>query len=109
MELLYGDIFFPLPLPPERVMATVRAEFPPSVEEPRAIIDRALDTCTPLLAAFRPGEKVAIVTSDITRYTGSETYLPLLVDRLNLAGIRDDDIEVIVALGIHRRQTEQEH
>lgn len=109
MELRFGDISFPLPLPPERVMATVRAGLPPPVEEPRALIDRALNACAPAISAFRPGEKVVIVTSDITRYTGSEIYLPLLVERLNLACIRDADIEVIVALGIHRRQTEQEH
>ena len=52
---------------------------------------------------------MVIVTSDVTRPTGSEVYLPLLVDRLNRAGIRDRDIEIIIALGIHRKQTEAEH
>jgi lactate racemase len=52
---------------------------------------------------------VVIVTSDITRYTASEVYLPLLVERLNAAGIRDKDIEVVIALGIHRKQTDHEH
>jgi nickel-dependent lactate racemase len=48
-------------------------------------------------------------TSDITRYTGSEVYLPLLVERLNRQGIPDRDIEILVALGIHRAQTTHEH
>jgi nickel-dependent lactate racemase len=52
---------------------------------------------------------VVIVTSDITRHTGSEVYLPLLVQRLRDSGVRDDDMEVVIALGIHRRQTDSEH
>ncbi len=51
------------------------------------------------------GEKVAIVTSDITRYSGSEIYLPILVEELNRCGIADGDIEIVIALGIHRKQT----
>ena len=50
-----------------------------------------------------------IITSDITRYTGSELYLPLLVERLNQQGIPDSDIEILIALGIHRKQTDHEH
>ncbi len=57
----------------------------------------------------QPGESVAIVTSDITRYTGSEHYLPLLVSELEAAGIARSAMTVVVALGIHRRQTAAEH
>ena len=109
MDLSYGTTSFRLTLPPERVSAVVRAAFPPSAGAPAEIIARALDGCSQQLATFRAGERVAIVTSDITRYTGSEIYLPLLVERLNARGIGDDDIEVIIALGIHRPQTVQEH
>lgn len=63
----------------------------------------------PLAGIVSAGEKVAIVTSDITRYTGSELYLPLLVAELNRIGVPDSDIEIIIALGIHRYQTEEEH
>lgn len=55
------------------------------------------------------GERVVIVTSDITRYTGSEVYLPILVEELNRCGIADRDIEIVIALGIHRKQTADEH
>ena len=109
MELNYGSTSFPLALPPEKVSAVIRAPLPPSSDDPHDIIGRSLDSCDPYIARFKPGEKVVIVTSDITRYTGSEIYLPLLVERLNSVGIPADDIEVIVALGIHRRQTEHEH
>ncbi len=54
-------------------------------------------------------ETVVIVTSDITRYTGSEIYLPLLVEELNRIGVADAQISILIALGIHRPQTEAEH
>ncbi len=63
----------------------------------------------PLPDIVRPGESVVIVTSDITRYTGSELYLPVIVEELNRAGIDDQDIEIVIALGIHRKQTSEEH
>jgi lactate racemase len=52
---------------------------------------------------------VVIVASDIKRYTGSEFYLPPLVEKLNSIGIRDEDIEILVVLGIYRKQRTDEH
>lgn len=63
----------------------------------------------PLSAIVSHGEQVVIVTSDITRYTGSEHYLPLLVDELNRCGIEDGNINIVIGLGIHRQQTAAEH
>lgn len=57
----------------------------------------------------KPGERVVIVTSDITRYTASEIYLPILIEELNRVGVADNNIEIIIALGIHRKQTKEEH
>jgi nickel-dependent lactate racemase len=62
-----------------------------------------------LAQIVKPGEQVVIVTSDITRYTASEVYLPILVAELNRAGVADNDIEIVIALGIHRKQTQEEH
>ena len=109
MELRYGDITFPLNLPREKILAAIRAVVPSPSDPPDAIIRTALSGCDAFISGFRPGERVVIVTSDITRYTGSEIYLPLLVERLNAVGIRDEDMEIVVALGIHRRQSEHEH
>ncbi len=78
----------------------------------RRTIDAALDAplgTPPLEEIIRPGETVVIITSDITRYTGSEHYLPVLIERLNRLGIDDDAITIVIALGIHRQQTEAEH
>lgn len=63
----------------------------------------------PLGQIIQPNESVVIVTSDITRYTGSEIYLPLLVEELNRIGVPDRQIGILIALGIHRQQTAAEH
>lgn len=109
MNLKYGSSTFHLQLEPERLAGVIAAECSAVSEAPEAIIGRALDVCQPVIDGFAPGEKVVIVTSDITRYTGSEIYLPLLVERLNRQGITDRDIEILIALGIHRKQTPHEH
>jgi nickel-dependent lactate racemase len=109
MELKYGPTTFSLDLPPTR-LAGVVAPSPIVVDEsPSEIVAAALDNCRHYLSSFKPGEKVVIVTSDITRYTGSEIYLPPLVELLNRQGIADGDIEILIALGIHRKQTAHEH
>jgi len=109
MELKYGSTSFVLDLPPERLAGVIVPSLVPPSESPEEIIRRALDSCQTALSQCKAGNKIVIVTSDITRYTGSEIYLPLLVDRLNRQGIADCDIEILIALGIHRRQTGQEH
>ncbi|MCZ7664957.1 MAG: nickel-dependent lactate racemase [Thermoleophilia bacterium] len=88
------------------------ARVPPPPAEPAELVQAALEQpigCPPLQEIVRPGERVVIVTSDITRNTGSEHYLPVLVGRLNESGVPDEDISIVVALGIHRPQTEAEH
>ncbi len=109
MELKYGSTAYNLELSPERLAGVVTPS-PIVVDEfPEDIIKGALDNCPDFFSSLRPGEKVVIVTSDVTRYTGSEVYLPLLVERLNRRGIADGDIEILIALGIHRKQTGHEH
>jgi nickel-dependent lactate racemase len=109
IPLRYGEYTLHCELPGARVLA---AEAPPAPGEPAELIEAALDEpigSPPLEEIVRGGEQLVIVTSDITRYTGSEHYLPILLDRLNRAGVRDDEVSVVIALGIHRRQTPEEH
>lgn len=56
----------------------------------------------------KAGQKVAIVTSDISRPFPSHEVLPPVLDELYEAGIARDDITVVFALGSHRKHTEEE-
>ena len=57
---------------------------------------------------IKPGEKVVIITSDITRPVPSYDVIPPILDELNAAGIPDSDITVVFALGSHRAHTDEE-
>ncbi|MBT0651581.1 nickel-dependent lactate racemase [Geomobilimonas luticola] len=108
MLLKYGDTAFDCGVV-KGLSEVIRAEVSEPATGPEPLVSAALDACEEHLALFQRGERVVIVTSDITRYTGSEIYLPLLVERLKRAGIKESDIEIVIALGIHRKQTDAEH
>ncbi len=108
MTLKYGGESVSCRLP-GATMLTAKAL--PEPEEAESMIRTALAEpigSAPLAEIVRPGENVVIVTSDITRYSGSEVYLPILAAELNRIGVADQDISIVIALGIHRKQTEAE-
>ena len=64
---------------------------------------------TPRLSEIvRSGEKIVIVTSDITRPVPSKIIIPRLLDELGKAGVKDEDVTIVFGLGSHRKQTEEE-
>lgn len=76
-----------------------------------ALLDAALaqPIGTPRLRALvHPGQRVVIVTSDLTRPCPSARLLPPVLDELTAAGIPDSAITVVMALGLHRPMTEAE-
>lgn len=108
-QLRYGTETLEVEVPGAELLTK---EPPPPLVDIPAQIRHALDNpigTPPLSELIEPGESVVIVTSDITRYTGSEIYLPILLDYLNECGTPDDNIEIVIALGIHRKQTDDEH
>lgn len=54
------------------------------------------------------GERVCIITSDITRPMPSKLVLPIVIGELNDGGVEVKDITVVFALGNHRVHTEEE-
>ncbi len=56
----------------------------------------------------KPGEKIAIVTSDLTRPMPTCQVMPALLDELYAAGVKAEDVTLVFALGSHRKQTDGE-
>ena len=54
------------------------------------------------------GRKIAIVTSDISRPLPSYDVLPAVLDELYAGGAAAEDITVVLALGSHRKHTQEE-
>lgn len=113
-KMKYSDTEFSVSLDPRQVVSEVHAntmDFPKRTV--REHIEYALDHpigAGPIEEVVRAGDKVCIIISDVTRrWQQPSTYLPILVERLNRAGIPDEDILILCATGTHRRQTEEEH
>jgi nickel-dependent lactate racemase len=74
----------------------------------RHALDHPIDS-PPLKELLKPGNKVAIMVSDITRgWQRNAEVLPLLLEYLQAAGISYDDMTVIIAVGAHRQNTAEE-
>jgi nickel-dependent lactate racemase len=77
-------------------------------DEPvRAALAAPIDS-SPLSELVAPGQRVAIVTSDITRPCPSARLLPPVLGELARGGVRDRDITVVFGLGTHRPHTAEE-
>lgn len=110
----YGTESFEVHLPPEQIAAEVEAnhvDLPQRTvaEHIRYALDHPIDSA-PLRELVKPGETVCIIISDVTRrWQSPETYIPILVEELEHAGIRDEDMLILSATGTHRTQTKEEH
>jgi lactate racemase len=62
----------------------------------------------PLIDLVKPGDRVVVVHTDITRATPNDRLLPVLLAELEAAGVRREDITLLNGLGTHRRQTQTE-
>ncbi|MCI5836967.1 MAG: nickel-dependent lactate racemase [Veillonellaceae bacterium] len=104
-----GEISFDLPA--ERVKKVLEmAEMTP-LDDPVAAIRNALShpiDSPPLAELAQPGQTVAIIVNDTTRIAHTDVFLPLIVETLTARGVRDDDITVLFALGMHRPMTAAE-
>lgn len=56
----------------------------------------------------KPGRKVAIAVTDITRKAFEDTVVPILLGELREAGVRYEDVTLVVATGTHRANTREE-
>ena len=57
---------------------------------------------------IKAGEKIAIITSDVTRPMATWKVMPALLDELYAGGAKKEDITLVFALGSHRKQTDEE-
>ncbi len=80
---------------------------PDETESLRAALRHPIGS-SPLAAKVKPGDKVVITHSDITRATPNDRILPVLLAELEAAGVRRDHITLLNALGTHRPQTPDE-
>ncbi len=61
-----------------------------------------------LSTLVKPGQKIAIITSDISRPLPGFDVLPPVLRELFSAGIKAEDVTIVFALGSHRPHTKEE-
>ena len=62
----------------------------------------------PLSELARPGDRVCIVFTDITRASPDYLLVPALLQELGAAGVRDEDVTLLCGIGMHRPSTPEE-
>ncbi|MCD6415736.1 MAG: nickel-dependent lactate racemase [Planctomycetes bacterium] len=90
-----------------------RTDYPPAAQDPRAAVAGALrhpQGAPPIrqaLARRRPGP-VVIAVCDATRPVPYKDILPPLLEQMRRAGVKSEEILILVATGMHRPTTPRE-
>jgi len=92
-------------LPPNwKVLSAVDKPFIPGVKDSLAEVQRALDNPigSPKLEEIaKPGMEVALLFDDLQRPTPVNLVIPEMLNRLNRAGIPDNRVWAVCAIGTH--------
>ena len=62
----------------------------------------------PLSELARPGDRVCIVFTDVTRASPDHLLVPAILRDLEAAGVRDEDVTLLCGIGMHRPSTPEE-
>ena len=109
--LPYGKTEVCARIPTRNFLGTIQPKEKPPVSDSYAEIEKALNNpvgSKSLYEIVKPDNTVSIVVDDITRATPTHLMLPPLLNQLNKAGVKDENITVIFACGSHRPVTLEE-
>jgi lactate racemase len=106
IELKYGRKVVLFEPPPNWTVTTIEPGHPAPCEVERALLSSLVRPfSSQSLDGWLEGkEKILIIVSDITRYTGAEHILPLLKSKF----LAEKKVEILFALGNHRKLTDDE-
>ncbi|MCK5642789.1 MAG: nickel-dependent lactate racemase, partial [Gammaproteobacteria bacterium] len=111
MNIPFGHSDITLFIPDENLAGILMPSESEVTEDGISLIKRALKNpvnSNRLFEKVTPKSSVAIIVSDITRPTPTAQMLPPVFSELYRGGVKDEDITLIFALGIHRKQTVDE-
>lgn len=111
VSLPYGSETISACIPAENLLGVYSPKDVASVTDLKEEVIRAIrePIGSPRLAELVQGkQKIVLVADDNTRLTPANIIVPVLLDELNAAGISDDQVTVVIALGTHRFMTQQE-
>ncbi len=111
-RLALGDSFQEFSYPEEDILEILEPGEFPSPEDERELVKKALASpidSAPLSQLVKPGNKVCIIFSDITRlWVRHHVFMPFILNELNGGGVKDEDIFALCSTGDHRDCTGEE-
>jgi len=111
VDLPYGKGKSDVKIPAKNLIGVYSPKDVQPVADVKEEVIRALSNpigSKPLRELVRGAGKVVIVADDNTRLTPADRMIPVLLDEMNAAGVRDSQMTVIIALGTHRFMTQEE-
>lgn len=111
ISLPYGDSVIEVAVPQRNLLAVLSPHDTATCADPAAEIMRAIQSpigAPSIRDAARGAQRVVIAADDMTRQTPVQVIIPSLLDELNRAGVGDDQVTVLIALGTHRYMTPAE-
>jgi len=111
VSLPYGKETIEVEIPEKNVLGVYSPKEVPAVEDLNQEITRALESpigCSPLKELAKDAKSVVLVADDNTRLTPTHLIIPQLLNELNKAGVKDEQVKIVIALGTHRFMTDEE-
>ena len=107
----YGNDVVILDVPSKNLMGVLKPQEVPPLKDLGQRVGEALRHpigTRRLREIAQKGEKAAIVINDVTRPVPNDQILPVLLEELAQGGIRERDIVIVIATGVHRPNTPEE-
>ena len=111
ISLPYGKDKINFEVPDSRIIKIISPKDVKGISSPKQEVERALSSplnAKRLVDAVHRDDKVSIACDDITRATPTKTLIPPILSALNSVGVKKDQIQLIVALGTHRKMSDSE-
>jgi len=106
LQLPFGTSYLEAQLPATNLIGIIEPRRTDQSAGERTLIAAALQQ--PIASArlrdrVHPGQRIAIIASDLTRPCPSARLLPSVLAELAAAGVSGQDVLIVAALGLHRR------
>ena len=111
VKLFYADKMNTIQLPDDIKLTVLTPEELPVIEDQAVAIVDAIQNpigCSRIKDFVKPGQKVAIIVTDITRKIPDDLIVASILEELETASVFDSDIKIIIGTGLHRPNTPEE-
>lgn len=111
VSLRFGKGELTLEIPERNLLRVIEPRERPGVPDPEAEVRRALAEpigCGRLSEQALRGRRAVVMVSDVTRPSPTSVLLPPLLEELEAAGVRREDVTIVFGMGIHRPHSREE-